>query len=550
MRLLLYYLYKQITQRTQAMTTSREIKSALTKAFKGVKFSVTTRNVCCETVTVEWTGGPFINEVKAITEPWNTFEDHSDSMTDYFSYRGTEIKFERNLTQDEIEFLAVGILGLHGKFVDGTEIEFNVKQEWFRKIGDEYFYNDLTRDHNQSLREWKQNGLAVSLEESPQAIEAAYQAREKEIENARKEREEKRGELIQGDYDGTPADDNLDHIVIHNHEGFEFIEWGAKFKNFKSAHDAIVKCCEFHTDTNVGKMAFSVIFRDGYEYEGQMYLSPNEDHPSKTDNVIGDHCVDFLAYGAKHGSYGQGEGKEAYQELLDKYRFEDAPIESVEHGLIQGDYTEGMINGIIKYIEVNWHEGIEVIENGAKFATFKSFHEAVLKVCDINNENFANYQGYYTKLKFTMHYVNGSSEWGRLDLCLAEDNPYTTDNIIKTHWEDSTEYQQLEDATPADDVIVIDTTVTKRNATSDNNAIAAEWLLDDDHRENVLTIAQDKKVESVELHTMFTESATAKINESKESLLEKYSQWVAKKIALGQANKIVTFDDWQDIHTA
>jgi hypothetical protein len=419
------------------MTTSREIKSALTKAFKGVKFSVTTRNVCCETVTVEWTGGPFIEEVKTITEPWNTFEDHSDTMTDYFSYRGTEIKFERNLTQDEIEFLAVGILGLHGKFVDGTEIEFNVKQEWFRKIGDEYFYNDLTRDHNQSLRDWKQNGLAVSLEESPQSIEAAYQAREKEIENARKEREEKRGELIQGDYDGTPADDNLDHIVIHNHEGFEFIEWGAKFKNFKSAHDAIVKCCEFHTDTNVGKMAFSVVFRDGYEYEGQLYLSPNEDHPSKTDNVIGDHCVDFLTYGAKHGSYGQGEGKEAYQELLDKYRFEDA--------------------------------------------------------------------------------------------------------------------------TPVDDVIVTDSKVVslfqssgrvKRNVTSDNHAIAAEWLLDDDHRENVLTIAQNEKVESVELHTMFTESATAKINESKESLLEKYSQWVAKKIALGQANKIVTFDDWQDIHTA
>ena len=412
------------------MTTSREIKSALTKAFKGVKFSVTTRNVCCETVTVEWTGGPFINEVKAITEPWNTFEDHSDSMTDYFSYRGTEIKFERNLTYDEMEFLAVGIPKVYYSNVDGYEITFDYDRQRFEAIGS---YNSwVCRENNQTLREWGNNGLAVTLEESPQAIEAAYQAREKEIENARKEREEKRGELIQGDYDGSPADENLGHIIIHWHEAFEFIAQDRKFKSFKSAHDAIEKACIFHEneDTNMGKVGFSVVFRDGYNYEGRLYVSPNEDHPSKTDNIIGDHCVEFLTYGAENGSYGQGEGKEEYQELLDKYRFEDA--------------------------------------------------------------------------------------------------------------------------TPADDVIVTDSKVihfqsfgrVKRNVTSDNQAIAAEWLLDDDHRENVLTIAKNEKVESVELHTMFTESAT------KESLLEKYSQWVAKKLALGQANKIITFDDWQDIHTA
>ena len=514
------------------MTTSREIKSALTKAFKGVKFSVTTRNVCCETVTVEWTGGPFIDEVKTITDEWNTFENHSDIMSDFHSYRGTEIKFERNLTHDEMEFLSANVVDLGGKVSSGYELYFCPDYECFRIVGDSDFnHRHIPEKHNKAVRDWKQNGLAVSLDESPQVIEAIREAHKKEIETARKALEEKRGELIQGDYDGTPADDNLDHIVIHWHEGFEFIVNDAKFKSFKSAQDAIVKCCKFHTDTNVGKMAFSVVFRDGEVYEGRLYLSPNEDNYLATDNVIGKHCVEFLEHCKNKGlQYTANKKAIDVDEYLEKHRFED------EIQLIQGDYTEGMVNGIIKCIELNWHEGISVVEDCAKFATFKSFHEAVLKVCDINNEDFANYQGCYTKLKFTIHYVNGSSEWGRLDLCLVEDNPYKTDNIIKSHWAGSTEYQQLEDVT----------NYSKNN----NNAIAAEWLLDDDHRENVLMIAQNEKVESVELHTMFTDSATAKINESKESLLEKYSQWVAKKIASGQANKIITFDDWQDIHTA
>ena len=95
-------------------TKSAEIKKALNAHFKAqgkkIKFSVTTRNVCCETITISWVGGASIEEVKAIAKPWDTFVNNSDSSSDYFSYSGTEISYRRDLSQADVEFLTEYVL--------------------------------------------------------------------------------------------------------------------------------------------------------------------------------------------------------------------------------------------------------------------------------------------------------------------------------------------------------------------------------------------------------------------------------------------------------
>lgn len=307
------------------MTNSREIKKALTRAFKGVKFSVTTENVLCETITVKWTGYPFINEVKTITDAWNTYQDHSDSMTDYFHYTGTEIKFERSLSEDEADFLSVGILQSVVGYnrVDGNAIVWNSKYQYFEMEKDNFRSWDDTREVNQLLRDWKENGLATSLEDSPQAQESAYQAKLQKEEEERLEFESNLLPLIQGDYAGTPANDNLNYIVIHWHEGIQTIKEEAKFSSFKSANDAIRKIfdqtsMEWKEDGGYYKLKFSIHFADGEVYTGRLDLSPREDNPFTTENVIGKHCVDFLEWQIKDNDCLEAK------EYLKKYCFDDS----------------------------------------------------------------------------------------------------------------------------------------------------------------------------------------------------------------------------------
>lgn len=419
-------------QETRIMTNSREIKKALTKAFKGVKFKVTTRNVLCETITVEWTGHPFVNQVKTITDAWNTYQDHSDAMTDYFHHTGTEIKFERRLSQEEIDFVVPGILRLEGKSVDGVHIELKVNDysEYF--VGNEdgrYNYHVNCRDHNKALENYHLNGMAVELdsyeaehakddylystnkdawlakvEQEKQQKQAEYEAKQAEIEAT----------LIQGDYTGTPANDNLDYIVIHWHEGVQTIKEGAKFSSFKSANDAIRKIfdqegMEWSDDQGYEKLKFSIHFADGEVYaDGRLDLSPREDNPFATDNVIGKHCVDFLKWQVENS-----DCQEA-REYLEKYSFDDS---------------------------------------------------------------------------------------------------------------------------------------TKSG--SDLKAVASEWLIEDDAKFNNLVVGSGYT--SQELHATISKVANDRLEAAipgSDILEAKYAEWVQKKLAQGQAGKIVSFDDWLDIHNS
>lgn len=329
---------------------SREIKKALTKAFKGIKFSVTTCNVLCETITVSWEGGPFINQVKEITAAWDTFENHSDPMTDYFSYEGTKIEFNRSYTDEELEFLAVAIPELKGLSLDGYNVLFSKDYLRFYGEGLEPWdrVNCPLHCHNKALRDWLDNGLAVSLEQSPAAIQArqeAYEAECKAISDAKKT---EIGELIEGDYDGIPANENLDHIVIHWHEGYQVIKEDSKFKSFKSAHNAILKICDHNWwGENMGyyKLRFSIVFTDGEVYTGRLDLSPREDNPFATDNIIGKHCVDSL-------NYLISQGEEGCQEYLDKYSFSD-PVDNSDNQAIASEWLldEDAVSHVVSLAE-------------------------------------------------------------------------------------------------------------------------------------------------------------------------------------------------------
>lgn len=312
------------------MTTSREIKKALTKAFKGTKFSVTTRNVLCETITIKWTGYPFINQVKEVTAPWDTFENHSDIQSDYFCYSGTEIKFDRTLSAEEAEFVVPTILNEKGRTVDNDPIEFRQTEysEGFNSKTNSGYYR--ATGHNEMLEAYHLNGLAVELDsyEAKCSREAYLFNTDKDTWNAKREQEQLQKEtaeaiqaaerlakqaemektLITGDYAEGQTNGNVSYIQIHWHEGYQCIKEEAKFATFKSAHDAILKVYQnelaYKEETGHGgytKLKFSVVYTDGEVYTGRLDLSEVEDNPTATDNIIKQHCTEFLNYSRSQG---------------------------------------------------------------------------------------------------------------------------------------------------------------------------------------------------------------------------------------------------------
>ena len=304
------------------MTTSKEIKKALNKAFKGVKFSVKTENRLCETIVVSWVGGPFINQVKEITNDYHTYQNHSDAMVDYFHCTGIKIEIDRKLSQEEIDFVVPGILSINGRIIDDLQILFDQSQSVFVVPAQPYKYRFIKQ--NESLKAYHENGMAIELNsrEAENAQDNYLFATDPEnwtIKHERKKQEEqfKRNEerkkdsnnLIKGDYTGS-VNGNLDYITVECHEGAPTIAEGAKFSSFLSVNNAIR---EIYKKTKWGpgydKLNFSIHFVDGKVYKGRLDLSPVEDNCFATENVIGDHCIQFLK---KHNDL-----------MLEKYKFSD-----------------------------------------------------------------------------------------------------------------------------------------------------------------------------------------------------------------------------------
>ena len=306
------------------MTTSKEIKKALNKAFKGVKFSVKTENRLCETIIVSWVGGPFINQVKEITNDYHTYQNHSDAMVDYFHCTGTKIEIDRKLSQEEIDFVVPGILSINGRIIDDLQIVFDQSQSVFVVPAHPYKYRFIRQ--NESLKAYHENGMAIDLNsieaENAQddylfATDSESWARKheqkKQEEQVKRNEERKKASLnlIKGDYTGVSVNDGIDYITVECHEGAPTIAEGARFSSFLSVNNAIR---EIYKKTKWGhagydKLNFSIHFVDGKVYKGRLDLSPVEDNCFATENVIGDHCIQFLK---KHNDL-----------MLEKYKFSD-----------------------------------------------------------------------------------------------------------------------------------------------------------------------------------------------------------------------------------
>jgi hypothetical protein len=309
------------------MTTSKEIKKALNKAFKGVKFSVKTENRLCETIIVSWVGGPFINQVKEITNDYHTYQNHSDAMVDYFHCTGTKIEIDRKLSQEEIDFVVPGILSINGRIIDDLQIVFEPLQACFVVPAHPYKYRFIKQ--NESLKAYHENGMAIELNSreaenaqddyllatDPENWTIKHEQKKQEEFKRNEERNEERKKaeinLIKGDYTGSVNDGNLNYITVECHEGAPTIAEGAKFSSFHSVNNAIR---EIYKKTKWGhagydKLNFSIHFLDGKVYKGRLDLSPVEDNCFATENVIGDHCVRFLK---KHNDL-----------MLEKYKFSD-----------------------------------------------------------------------------------------------------------------------------------------------------------------------------------------------------------------------------------
>ena len=127
--------------------------------------------------------------------------------------------------------------------------------------------------------EFTQDEISVETREATTSI--------KELEGAITETEEGKQEgLLPG---GRIL---LDKIIILWSEGSG--KENVEFSSWREANDWL-KSLGFPSG-GYYKTKFKIIYRDGYEYEGRLDLARNDDDPTITDNVIGDHVYSFLLW--------------------------------------------------------------------------------------------------------------------------------------------------------------------------------------------------------------------------------------------------------------
>jgi hypothetical protein len=157
------------------MTTSQEIKKALNAAFNNgrpanqkTKFGVTTDRGYVTTITITWTGGPFIDDVRAIAAGWDTFQDHSNPYEDYHYATGTKIRYDRSLSQEEIKFVVPAIelecgvrpINHYGETLIPV---FNEDYFNYKKESGDITYRLKPEKQNEMLKAYLKNGGAVDI---------------------------------------------------------------------------------------------------------------------------------------------------------------------------------------------------------------------------------------------------------------------------------------------------------------------------------------------------------------------------------------------------
>jgi len=96
---------------------------------------------------------------------------------------------------------------------------------------------------------------------------------------------------------------------------------------------------------------------------------------------------------------------------------------------IEDDVLKGSVSESVAYIEMNWHEGFQVIPENTRFYSWGDLHTALKEIADANP---LKNNGTYTKVKVTLHKKNGETIVHRFDLSLSDfdTNPYESEDVV------------------------------------------------------------------------------------------------------------------------
>ena len=91
---------------------------------------------------------------------------------------------------------------------------------------------------------------------------------------------------------------NVKEITIHWAEGGnqKYDKFPKTYSSYAEVNKALKPIYEDFAEIGEGynKVKFTLMFEDGENYEGRLYISEKYDNPTKSDNVIGEHIKDFL----------------------------------------------------------------------------------------------------------------------------------------------------------------------------------------------------------------------------------------------------------------
>ena len=91
---------------------------------------------------------------------------------------------------------------------------------------------------------------------------------------------------------------NVKEITIHWAEGSneKYDKFPKTYSSYAEVNKALKPIYEDFDEIGEGynKVKFTLMFEDGENYEGRLYVSEKYDNPTKSDNVIGQHIKDFL----------------------------------------------------------------------------------------------------------------------------------------------------------------------------------------------------------------------------------------------------------------
>lgn len=94
---------------------------------------------------------------------------------------------------------------------------------------------------------------------------------------------------------------NVKEITIHWAEGDnqKYDKFPKTYSSYAEVNKALKPIYEDFAEIGEGynkvkKVKFTLMFEDGENYEGRLYVSGKYDNPTKSDNVIGEHIKDFL----------------------------------------------------------------------------------------------------------------------------------------------------------------------------------------------------------------------------------------------------------------